>query len=296
MKPLRIIRKIINHPLNQGKPVASIYRFLKWQLGIRIVRCPVVYEWVSGARFIVSKGETGLTGNIYTGLFEFPDMSYLLHVTREEDLFIDIGANVGCYTLLACRSVGSRGVAIEPLPETYSRMVDNIKLNHIEQRVRVYNVGLGEEAGELSFTTNLDTMNHALAPDEIAEGALKVPVVTLDSLLAGDSPTIIKIDVEGFERPVLNGAKEILDNPKLNSVIMELNGSGARYGYDEGEILRLMHDYGFSTYSYDPFRRELVSLEGKNMQEGNTIFIRDIDAVKERLASASKFKILGHEI
>jgi len=48
---------------------------------------------VNGSKFLVKTGETGLTGNIYTGLHEFPDMGFLLHFLRAEDLFVDIGAN-----------------------------------------------------------------------------------------------------------------------------------------------------------------------------------------------------------
>lgn len=296
MKPLRIIRKIINHPLNQGKPVASIYRFLKWQLGIRIVSYPVVYEWFSGARFIVSKGEVGMTANMYTGLFDFPDMAYLLHVLREEDLFVDVGAYAGCYTLLACKCAGSRGLAIEPLQETYSKLVDNVRLNGIEDRVTFHNCALGARAGELSLSADKDSMNHALAQDEVSSHAVKVPLLTLDSVVGGQSPSVLKIDVEGYERPVMNGAHNTLGKQTLHSVIMELNGSGERYGFKEEEIVSLLSEYGFHAYSYEPFTRELLKIDGKNSGEGNTIFIRDINAVKARLASAPKYKILGHEI
>jgi FkbM family methyltransferase len=276
--------------------MGSIFRFVQWQLGIRILQHPVVYKWVAGSRFIVSKGEAGLTGNIYVGLVEFPDMAYLLHVLRKEDLFLDVGANAGSYTLLACASIGSRGVAIEPLPETYSRLQDNINLNRIMGQVYTHNLAVGEFEGELLVTTDLDDMNHAVGSNEEVSGALAVPTTTLNRLLANQTPTFMKIDVEGFERSVLNGATEILEKQELHSVIMELNGSGDRYGSDEGDILRMMADYGFESFSYDPFRRELTSLNGKNLDQGNTIFIRDLELVKKRISSAEKFKILGQYI
>ena len=82
-------------------------------------------------------------------------------------------------------------------------------------------------------------------------------------------PFLIKIDVEGYETSVLKGAENILKNNELCGVIMELNGSGKRYGYDESLILSMMTDYGFEAYSYDPIDRKFIALNGKNFTEGN---------------------------
>lgn len=293
---LRVLRKVTRHPLNQDHKLRAVWRLLRWQLGSRLLRCPIVYEWISGARFIVSKGEIGMTGNIYTGLFDLPDMAYLLHVLREDDLFVDVGAYAGCYTLLASKCAGSRTIAFEALPETYTKLVDNIRLNHVEDRVVAHNLAMGESSGELSLTVHQDSMNHALAASEADDSAIKVPVRTLDSVLGGESPTVLKIDVEGYEWPVLSGALKTLEQSALHSIIMELNGSGQRYGYDEDQIVELMGEYGFQAYEYEPFQRVLRPLEGKNRSEGNTIFIRNINHVKARVAEAVKFIVLNHEI
>jgi len=240
-------------------------------------------------------GETGLTGNIYTGLHEFPDMGFLLHVLRPEDLFVDIGANVGSYTILACSAVGARGVSFEPVPSTFKRLSENMHINHLDEKVKCVNKGVGAKLGSISFTSDSDTMNHALAADEKCDNTVTVEVTTLDNSLRGESPSLAKIDVEGYETPVLEGAQETLKMKTLHSVIMELNGSGKRYGYDEYKILELMFDYGFRTYSYNPLNRTLINLEGKNLNEGNTLFIRDKPLVEERLREAPKVSIHGHQ-
>lgn len=72
---------------------------------------------------------------------------------------------------------------------------------------------------------------------------------------------------------------------------MELNGSATRYGFSEDAILKTMKDYGYSTYIYEPFSRELKSLDEKNNLSGNTLFIRNVEAVKERVAKAQKVTI-----
>jgi hypothetical protein len=108
-----------------------------------------------------------------------------------------------------------------------------------------------------------------------------------------EQPTIMKIDVEGFETLVIKGAKKTLADEKLHSVIMELNGSGDRYGYDEEELVHIMKEYGFSCYTYQPLLRKLIAIEGRNKQSGNTLFIRNIEWVKERLKTAPKINVHG---
>jgi len=79
-------------------------------------------------------------------------------------------------------------------------------------------------------------------------------------------------------------------------VIMELNGCGERYGYDESKILNMMIDYGFKPYAYDPITRNLVELNEKNKNEGNTIFIRNLERVKKRIKESPLVKIFNTEI
>jgi hypothetical protein len=122
--------------LNQKGKLTAVARFAQWQIRSRLVRRPVVHQWIDGAKFFVQAGETGLTQNIYCGLHDFSEMALLLHVLRRDDLFVEVGANAGSYTILACVVRGALAYALEPLPRTYSRLSENIKLNHLEGRVK----------------------------------------------------------------------------------------------------------------------------------------------------------------
>jgi len=286
---------LFDHPLNKTNKVGALIRYIKWRIGSRLVPGDVIFQWVNNSVMVARVGESGIDASIYCGLQEFTDMAFLLHVLREGDLFIDIGANVGSYTILACSAIGANGYCFEPVPPTYSRLLTNIRLNNIEGKVKALNLALGNTRGEISFSSDQDCMNHVIANDEQTENKIVVNVSTLDEELKED-PFLIKIDVEGYEMPTLEGAENTLKNDELCSVIMELNGSGSRYGFDESKILQMMPDYGFRTYSYKPFERKLVNLDGKNLSEGNTLFIRDIDRVLERVKSAPKIHIQGASI
>ena len=72
---------LVNHPLNRTRKTQAFIGFMKWHFGSRIVPGQVLYDWVNGSKMAVRPGDHGLTGNIYCGLQEFEDMSYLLHLT-----------------------------------------------------------------------------------------------------------------------------------------------------------------------------------------------------------------------
>ena len=295
MSNLDVFRFVTTHPMNRGAALKAVVRFAKWQIGSRLVGGDIIHEWVNGSKFLVRTGETGLTGNIYAGLHEFSDMGFLLHVLRAQDMFIDVGANVGSYSILAGKAVGARGYAFEPVPATYGRLVDNIRLNHLENTIRCVNAGLGRASATIKFTNDLDTVNHAIADGEYHTNTISVAITTMDDVLCEVHPSLIKIDVEGYETQVLQGAAETLKKGNLHSVILELNGSGKRYGYRESDILSMMSAHGFKTYSYDPFSRILTDLDGKTLRAGNTLFIRDKALVMERVASAPAIRLLDKQ-
>ncbi len=274
------------HPLTRKRRAEAIFRFFTWQIYSRLKKGDGVHEWIDGSKFYVRAGETGLTQNIYTGLHEFEDMGFLLHFVRAGDLFVDVGANVGSYTILACAARGARGYAFEPIPATFVRLMSNMHLNKIESQVECLNIGVGSERGVIQFTSRLDTINHALPPGSSEPGAVSVEVLSLDEILADESPALMKIDVEGFEAPVIKGAENTMKKETLHAVIMELNGSGKRYGWDETHIVEKMMAFGFSPYSYDPLSRTILSLQGKNADSGNTLFLRNESYVLDRIRSA----------
>jgi FkbM family methyltransferase len=230
--------------------------------------------------------EAGLTGNMYCGLHEFPEMAYVLHTIDRDDLFIDIGANVGSYTILACAVRGARGICFVPVPATYQRLLDNLRLNDVVDRVRPLNMGIADRPGSLHFTVGHNCMNHVVAEGETGE-AVRVNVATLDSVLHNERPSLTKIDVEGFETAVIKGAEKLLQTPELHTVIMELSGVGERYGFDEDRIRGRMHVFGFGMYTYEPFSRGLHRIQpGRDNSSTNTLFIRDISKVSRRIAKS----------
>jgi len=270
--------------------------FLKWQIATLFYKKPIVNKWIDDSKFFAIRSEHGITGNIYTGLHEYQDMAYILHVLRGDSLFVDIGANVGSYTILASTVVGCKVYAFEPVLNTYEKLKNNISLNEANKKVHAFNMGLGNKESILTFTNNLNTKNRVVAKGNKSKFKNKetvdIRVDKLDNIIKNETPSLLKIDVEGYELFVLKGAQTLLRKDCLHSIIVEINGNVSNYGnYDENDIQDFLQSYGYRPYSYDPLTRSLMSLDGGNRYSKNTLFVKNIDFVKQKIESAPKFKV-----
>ena len=187
-------------------------------------------------------------------------------------------------------------ICFEPIPSTYQRLIRNIKLNDLSDRVKSYNIGLSDGRDELLFTSTLDTINHVVFENDHAIDVIRVKVFPLDEILVDVAPAVIKIDVEGLETRVINGMLHTLENPSLHSVIMELNGSGARYGFKDDLIIKKMSDFGFRMYTYEPFDRALKLVSKNKEMFGNVLFLRNEEFVTQRIATAPFIRVGSFEI
>jgi FkbM family methyltransferase len=289
MSALRSLIFIARHPLNRHEPWHALWRFASWQIAARLGGGPIAVPFVENTRLLVARGMHGATGNVYCGLHEFEDMAFVLHALRREELFVDIGANVGSYSVLAAGVVGAPVLAFEPAPRAYAALMDNLRLNGLESCVEARRQGVGAQQGTLRFTAGLDTVNHVVSTTEGTSAAIEVPIVTLDATLESARPCMIKVDVEGYETAVVAGAQRTLHSPGVAAVLMELNGSGACYGFDEQRLHRSMLDLGFLAARYDPLTRRLYPHE--HGASSNRLYVRDVAALQARIAAAPRRRV-----
>ena len=156
----------------------------------------------------------------------------------KDDMLLDVGANVGMYTIWAAATRGARVYAFEPEAQNFALLNRNIALNGLAGRVRAYCAGLSDTSG-LSVLHISDTRaggsNHALGealdfqhqPLQVAhvQGSL---ACTLDELVGAQAlpvPNHIKIDVDGFEPKVIAGARRTLGDRRVRSLLVETNGN-----------------------------------------------------------------------
>ncbi|MEU9111125.1 FkbM family methyltransferase [Streptomyces sp. NPDC048483] len=233
------------------------------------------------------------------GLWE-PHMTHWLERRlRPGDTFVDVGANVGYYSLLASRLVGGTGkvVAIEATPAFHRRVLLHTEMNRCDN-VRAINAAVSDEPRKLTFilasSSNLGAAS--IVPYEgPAEATFEVDAYPLPDLLAPEeiaSARVIKIDVEGAEGAVVRGMAPILEKLRPDAEItVEVNPERMeRLGDSVTELLETMREHGFHTYrlpnDYAPgsypaaLRRSVavpVRLRGPVAEESDLIFSR-VDA------------------
>lgn len=275
----------------------AFWRFLKWQVLGRLRPDSMQMSFVNGTHLRVRRRLGGRLHYV-TGLAEFNDMAFVAHVLRRDEIFADVGANIGAYSLMAACCAGARCVAFEPMDEARRYLEENIALNGLEDRVAVQKVAVGAAAGTIEFAAGFGELSHVIRPGE-SRRAIQVPVVSLDQFFAsGETPTVIKVDVEGFETEVIRGAGQLLMRNRPLALLLELSGNGARYGYDEAAVVTRLSGMGYLLCAYDARQRRLTrqSAGASPTHYDNCLFVADFDAAQHRLQTAPAFTLGRYSI
>jgi len=276
---------IWRHPAVRDERGRAIGRYIGWQLWQRASRRPLTVTLHGNIRLRCHPHSTSASAVLYCRLPDWHEMRFLLDHLRPGDTFVDVGANVGVYTLLAAAVPGVRCVAFEPSTQSWTRLVENIRLNGLTE-VDARRAAVGAESGEAAITVGRDSVNRVVGtapgqgpPDAgkgeagkdeagkrdagpleerqadggLAGGAEWVPLTTLDEALAGvDRVALVKIDVEGMEPAVLRGAREILRRHSP-AMIIERN--------DPVVLGRALAEVGYASFRYDPAARRPVPVD-----------------------------------
>ncbi len=155
-----------------------------------------------GLRWVVGSSNHGC----WLGSFELEVQRYVVQKLRSGDVFYDVGANVGCFTLLASRSIGPSGrvVAFEPFSQNVAALERHLALNDIEN-VTVVPAAVSSAQGEARFAAGVSNSTGRLS----STGEIVVKTVVIDPLVADGTlpaPNMVKIDVEGAAGEVIAGA------------------------------------------------------------------------------------------
>lgn len=168
---------------------------------------------------------------------------------KPEDVFYDVGANIGYFSLLAASIGVGRVVAFEPLEELAQRAEGNVALNGFGDVVRVVHLALGDALGSAQYEPGPDWNSGAgrILPKAVPREGVTVQVTTLDDFLSETEsapPTVMKIDVEGFESKVLRGARQLLEERPPRVIVFE--GDCSPEGeLEDREVSRILENAGY---------------------------------------------------
>ncbi|SDE99252.1 FkbM family methyltransferase [Halorientalis regularis] len=193
-------------------------------------------------------------------------MEQLLSDLRDDDVFYDIGANVGIYSCLVGDRLPENSVyAFEPHPANVARLSENLRLNGIH--ATIFQKALSDSEGEVNLSVAVES--HTTAPshnlleltesiEAYGEGSAErtsVDMLRGDGLVANrdvPAPTVLKVDVEGAEYNVLKGFEETLRRDECRLVYCEVHLRHLpKFDASEDELLDLLKSYGFELTTID---------------------------------------------
>jgi FkbM family methyltransferase len=210
--------------------------------------------------------------NLYWGTFEHYEMRLVQQYLRPGMTFVDVGANIGCYTALGARQVagnGGRVISFEPSSHAFEKLQSMVRGNKLEH-VTVVNAGLSDTAGPRKLY--LDPRFHNHTPTMVAHGnehatATEVAVTTLDdeaARLGIGQIDLIKIDVEGYEPKVLGGARRMLNEGRIRAILCEFDEGWLRKGGSSPRQLEdFIRDAGFVDRNYPGMLRFFQLPDGR---------------------------------
>ena len=194
---------------------------------------------------------------------EWHELCYLQKKLRQGDVFIDVGANIGLWTLVAASSVGTNGrvFSFEPNPATFEKLVYNVRLNARCSLVEVYQEAVSREDGLASFACESQHNVSAISSYCSNGDVIRVRTRALDFLLAKESVAEhlvgIKIDAEGHELEALEGAERLIEK-RSPWLIVEFNtkllGSSVLQAWS---VYKFLVDKEYQPFTYTRRGREI---------------------------------------
>lgn len=224
----------------------------------------------SGLKLQVDLGDR-LGADIYYGYYqEYFDSQLILSLVNVGATVLDIGANSGYYTILTASKIGDEGLVLsfEPHPDAYELLQKNALINNLDNLIQSYQICLGEEDGETEFYLTEESSFSGISATGRAKikEKVKLPIYRLDTFLAKlNIPTvdIIKIDVEGYEFAVLEGAKTTLKNSPDCLIMLEVSSKNLNQTRQEKliKVLADIYELGFRGWLVESQSETLKCLE-----------------------------------
>jgi FkbM family methyltransferase len=250
--------------MNVPQALVNFKRRLKFRRRLKFYMCRVQcalagsplysFELADGCRFEYPlKSEVGRA--LFLGVFETREVEFIRKQLQAGDVFLDIGANAGFYTIIASKIVGSSGhiYAFEPGIAELEMLRRNIANNNLTN-VTIVERAVSNEKGTAKFFISNDGAMNSLAktnhPEQIVKGFQTVETTTLDDFIKDfglSQVNFIKIDVEGAEHLVFEGAKQFIADRQGNlpPILFECtNLTSSGFGYEANDFLQKLSGSG----------------------------------------------------
>jgi FkbM family methyltransferase len=217
-----------------------------------------LFDGYVGKYYMLFDFQNVLQRSMFFGSYDSVEIRLFQKVLKPGDVFLDAGAHVGYYSLIASQIVSHAGSvhAFEPMPWNVSRLQQTIKMNNISNiAVNQVAVGSREDTIQLYYQGTNNMQGASMIPSIRRESALDVAQITLDEYVrssAIDHVALIKLDIEGAEPHALLGMKDLISRTDAPHIMCEIAPHFLEpQGLNSLDITRHLADHGYNCYRID---------------------------------------------
>jgi FkbM family methyltransferase len=274
LSTIRLGRRLFaNTPVNKW-PLAGKVKGWLFRHGYGEVDSIIEYK---GVRIIAPARDLSLIPGLVGGYYEATELEVFMSLAAASRRIIDVGGNIGLYAVLGAKHLlpGGMVYTFEPIKENITYIHKNLALNNLAERVRVEPFAVGKDNGVLTLHLSKDNVgNHSAARDNVkdAEGTAQAPRVSLDAYVAGDSSLadqadILKIDVEGYDGLVLEGAQSLIGRRKPTLFAEFIPDLMENCGYDPARFISMLFSAYTTCYLVDEITDRLTEVQQDNVAD-----------------------------
>lgn len=243
------VQRVIDHPANRGHRVRALTHYLGCEVRARVTGKPVVVGIGDHSSVLAYLHLGGSWRAVLGNPPDAPEMRAWRRILRPSDLFVDVGAHVGLYSLWALDG-GAAVIAVEPNSVAAGQLRAN--LTHNGYTAEIVEAALGSTPGRMAMTGEDLLRQHLVLDSPVTdEGAAtdegaSVEVRVLDDVVGERAVRGLKIDVEGAERLVLEGATRLMTDGRVDVMQLEWNDcSQSLLGEDRNPLAEVLETAGY---------------------------------------------------
>ncbi len=242
-----------------GDSARSVKQWGRWWQYLRMKE-PVVMSWIDGLVLRIYPGNEVFRSLFVRGIYD-PNIVVVINTLLSKgSVFIDVGANMGYFSLLASSVVDKFGhiIAIEPSSRDYARLVDNVKINNLTNIISTYHIAISDVSGSAKLAVACEERSalNTLGSEFSFKGVDKleienVRVLSIDELVSDTKLTrvdVLKLDIEGSELKALQGARNVIEKFRPAIMLGVNENSLKACGTDHKEIQQILKEMRYRAY------------------------------------------------
>jgi FkbM family methyltransferase len=212
--------------------------------------------------------------------FEPLDWKYIKSISQPDWTCFDIGANIGYWSLLLAKNCPKGTIhSFEPSELPFALLNVNVALNGFNN-IKTNKIALGDFEGERDFVVSRDSGFSSFADThrKLVDKTIKVPVTTIDKYVTSNkikSIDFFKVDVEGAEKMVLDGAAKTLKQGIIKLILIELTDQNLKsFGESVGSVTSLLKSYGYRPFKIDPVSKNPADFSKDDYDKVYNVYFR----------------------